>query len=64
MFFLPGSIAEVEKSHKIHDLFRQNGGVKEWDFCEDIRLEPSRIVAKFHKDVNEVNQIVSSRKVM
>ncbi|XP_073281793.1 uncharacterized protein [Primulina huaijiensis] len=71
MFFLPGSITEVEKSHKIHGLFRQNGGVsygdfsflKELDFGEDIIFEPSRIVAKFQKEVNEVNRTVASRKV-
>ncbi|KAL3829708.1 hypothetical protein ACJIZ3_018510 [Penstemon smallii] len=71
MFFLPGTVTEVEKeSDKSKDLFRGNGELnsgflKELDFGEDVKFEPLKIMEKFQKGTsNEVNASVGSRKVV
>ncbi|KAI3444470.1 hypothetical protein Pfo_001135 [Paulownia fortunei] len=73
MFFLPGSVMDAErKFDKTHDILRKNGEgnirdlsfLKEWDFGEDVKFEPLKILAKFQKDVKDVNESVASRKVI
>lgn len=73
IFFLPGSVVEDgSKSGKARALFRKNGEadfgglsfLKELDFGEDIKFEPFKIMDKFRKDANVVNESFGSKKVV
>ncbi|KAL2478723.1 glycosyl transferase family 1 protein [Forsythia ovata] len=63
MFFLPGSVVEQEKSEKIHN-YGDLAFLKELDFGEDIKFEPSKLLAMFQKDAKEFNETVASRNLL
>lgn len=63
MFFLPGSVVEEEKSANNYN-YEALKFLNELDFGENIKFEPSKLLAKFQRDAKEFNETVATRKVL